>query len=211
MQAPQSVKALEELGRVRLSQSFFMRDFLYSEISQIERTPNIPEYPDTAIAAGRGLCQEVLEPIQEALGRLSIRSGYRSPTVNAKGAENKNQYNCSSNESNYAHHIWDYRDKQGEIGATACIVVNSFIDYYEKTGDWQALAWWIHDNVPAYSSLYFFPKLAAINIRWSPVPQKWIKSYVAPKGTLTRPGKENQDVRHEALYRGFLSSIENNQ
>jgi hypothetical protein len=150
LRSPQSVKALEELGRVRLSNSFFMRDFLYSEISQIERIPNIPEYPDRAIEAGRGLCREVLEPIQRALGRISIRSGYRSPAVNGKGAENKNQYNCSSNESTYANHIWDYRDKNGEIGATACIVVNSFVDYYEKTGNWQALAWWIHDNVPAY-------------------------------------------------------------
>ena len=208
MRSPQSVKALEELGRVRLSDSFFMRDFLYSEISQIERIPNIPEYPDIAIEAGRGLCQEVLEPIQAALGRVSIRSGYRSPAVNAKGAENKNQYNCSSNESNYAHHIWDYRDKNGELGATACIVVNSFVDYYEKTKDWQALAWWIHDNVPGYSSLYFFPKLAAVNVRWSPTPEKWIKSYVTPIGTLTKPGEENHNGRHEALYREFLRSIE---
>lgn len=208
MRSPQSVKALEELGRVRLSDSFFMRDFLYSEISQIERIPNIPEYPDIAIEAGRGLCQEVLEPIQRALGRVSIRSGYRSPAVNAKGAENKNQYNCSNNEANYAHHIWDYRDNNSEIGATACIVVNSFVDYYEKTGDWQALAWWIHDNVPGYSSLYFFPKLAAVNIRWSPTPEKWIKSYVPPKGTLTKPGEENHNGRHEALYREFLRSIE---
>ncbi|QTN41442.1 peptidase M15 [Marinobacter salsuginis] len=207
MRSPQSVKALEDLGRVRLSDSFFMRDFLYSEISQIECIPNVPEYPDIAIEAGRALCQDVLEPIQNALGRISIRSGYRSPAVNAKGAENKNQYNCSSNESNYAHHIWDYRDKNGELGATACIVVNSFVEYYEKTGDWQSLAWWIHDNVPAYSSMYFFPKLAAVNIRWSQTPEKWIKSHIPPRGTLTKPGKENQNGNHEPLYLDFLRSI----
>ena len=33
MRKPASMKGLEELGRVRLSPSFFMRDFLYSEIS----------------------------------------------------------------------------------------------------------------------------------------------------------------------------------
>ena len=32
MRKPQSVKTLEEFGRVRLSRSFYMRDFLYSEI-----------------------------------------------------------------------------------------------------------------------------------------------------------------------------------
>lgn len=39
----QKLKALEELGRVQLSKSFFMREFLYSEISQIENLSNIPE------------------------------------------------------------------------------------------------------------------------------------------------------------------------
>ena len=33
MKKPVSVVALEELGRVRLSKSFYFRDFLYSEIA----------------------------------------------------------------------------------------------------------------------------------------------------------------------------------
>ena len=94
MKKPTSVNTLEALGRVRLSESFFMRDFLYSEISQIEGIANIPDDPDLAIFVGKQLCENVLEPIQAALGRLSIRSAYRSCAVNAKGAENKNQYNC---------------------------------------------------------------------------------------------------------------------
>ncbi|XWK90690.1 MAG: hypothetical protein U7127_11755 [Phormidium sp.] len=36
MRQPQTVKSLENLGRVQLSKSFFMREFLYLEISQIE-------------------------------------------------------------------------------------------------------------------------------------------------------------------------------
>jgi len=98
MRKPQTVKALEELGRIQLSKIFFMREFLYSEISQIEGIPNIPSDPELAIAAGKNLCERVLEPIQDALGRISIRSAYRSCVVNAKGAENKNQYSCASNE-----------------------------------------------------------------------------------------------------------------
>jgi hypothetical protein len=129
MKKPRSVNALENLGRVQLSKSFFMREFLYSEISQIEGIPNIPDDPELAIAAGKMLCENVLEPIQDVLGRISIRSAYRSCAVNAKGAENKNQYNCSSNQSNYAEHIWDVRDANGYMGATACIVVASFLPY----------------------------------------------------------------------------------
>jgi hypothetical protein len=99
-----------------LSKNFFMRDFLHSEISQIEGIPNIPDNPDLAIASGKSLCEQVLEPIQQAFGRISIRSGYRSSAVNAKGAENKNQYNCASNVSNYAVHIWDVPDAQRLYG-----------------------------------------------------------------------------------------------
>ncbi|MCJ8281276.1 MAG: hypothetical protein MJK14_15710 [Rivularia sp. ALOHA_DT_140] len=88
MRKPKTVKSLEELGRIQLSKSFFMREFLYSEISQIESIPNIPDDVDLAIASGRELCNQVLEAIQDVLGRISIRSAYRSREVNAKGAEN---------------------------------------------------------------------------------------------------------------------------
>ena len=49
MRKPQSVDTLENLGRVRLSRSFFMRDFLYSEIANFYGIPNIPEDPDLAV------------------------------------------------------------------------------------------------------------------------------------------------------------------
>ncbi|RME55941.1 peptidase M15 [Candidatus Parcubacteria bacterium] len=208
MKSPRTVKALEEFGRVQLSKSFFMRDFLYSEISQIERIPNIPDHPDIAIEAGKALCENVLEPIQDALGRICIRSAYRSCAVNAKGAENRNQYNCASNEANYAGHIWDMKDAKGNIGATACIVVASFVPYYEKTGNWQALAWWIHDHVPAYSTMCFFPKLAAFNISWyGGEPEKSIYSYIAPKGFLTKRGMANQEEDHREIYAEYLQSL----
>ena len=207
MKKPQSVTALEELGRVRLSENFFMREFLYSEISQIEGIPNIPDNPALAIEAGEHLCREVLEPIQRQFGRIAIRSAYRASAVNAKGAENGNHFNCASNESNYAKHIWDVRDKDGHLGAMACIVVPAFLPHYEKTGHWQALAWWVHDHVLGYASMYFFPKLAAFNIGWHQKPEKTIKSYAPPKGVLTKPGMDNHEGRHEQEYLTMLEEI----
>ncbi len=208
MQPPRSVKSLENFGRIQLSKSFFMRDFLYSEISQIEKIPNIPDDPELAIEAGKALCENVLEPIQDALGRICIRSAYRSCAVNAKGSENGNQYNCARNETNYASHIWDVRDDTGHMGATACIVVASFVPYYERTGDWQALAWWIHDNIPAYSSICFFPRLAAFNINWyEGEPKKTIRSYIPPKGYLTKPGMENHSGSHVSAYEEYLQTL----
>ena len=63
MQKPKSMRALEELGRVRLSENFFMRDFLHSEIGNFYGIQNVPDDPDLAIMAGTKLCEEALEPL----------------------------------------------------------------------------------------------------------------------------------------------------
>jgi hypothetical protein len=63
--AIKSVRAAEAFGRTRLSYSFFMRDFLHSEIAAIEGMANLPDDPEVAIAAGRRLCENLLEPLQD--------------------------------------------------------------------------------------------------------------------------------------------------
>jgi hypothetical protein len=206
LKSPKTVKSLETLGRVRLSENFFMRDFLHSEISQIERIPNIPDDPDTAIAAGRKLCEELLEPLSNSFGRVAVRFAYRSSAVNEVGAANKNQYNCSANERNYAGHIWDKRDSNGYMGATACIVIPWFVNRYENGEDWRSLAWWIHDHLN-YSAMYFFPKLSAFNLTWHEKPKRVISSYIAPKGILTKLGMDNHDGDHSEYYQGFPNLV----
>ncbi len=114
MRKPQSMRALEELGRVRLSENFFMRDFLHSEIASFYGMPNIPDDPDLAIMAGTKLCEEALEPLYRRFGRISIRSAYRSPEVNRFG--NQHDLNCGNNESNFGGHIWDRRTARGGDG-----------------------------------------------------------------------------------------------
>ncbi|WP_245455363.1 hypothetical protein [Sinorhizobium fredii] len=121
MRKPGSMKSLEDLGRVRLSKNFFLRDFLHSEIADFYRIPNIPDDPDLAVEAGCKLCEELLEPLQATFGRLHIRSAYRNRAVNEFG--NANKLNCSTNAATAADHIWDMRDADGCMGATACIVI----------------------------------------------------------------------------------------
>ncbi len=181
-----------------------MRDMLYSEISNFCGIPNIPDDPDLAIAAGTKLCGELLEPLQAQFGRISIRSAYRSPAVNQYG--NENALGCASNENNHARHIWDRRDADGHMGAMATVVVNNFIPYFEETGDWQAMAWWIHDNLP-YSSLIFYPKYAAFNIGWHEKSARKINSFIAPKGCLTKPGMDNHEGRHDKAYARMIQKI----
>ncbi len=200
MRKPGSVKLLEALGRVRLSKTFFMRDFLFSDIAAINGFANLPDDPDLAIAAGTRLCEELLEPLQDRFGRIAVRSSYRSADVNAFG--NANGLNCASNESNYAGHIWDRRDANGHMGATACIVVPAFWDRFQAEGEWQKLAWWIHDNLP-YSQLEFFSTYWAFNINWHEAPQRRITSWMTPR-VLTKPGMDNHAGDHSEFWRDIL-------
>ena len=68
MKPPSSVDALSEFGRARLSNSFFMRDFLYSDIAALHGFSNIPEDPDLAIAAARSSVRNCLSPCRVCSG-----------------------------------------------------------------------------------------------------------------------------------------------
>ena len=197
-----SVEWLNEFGRTRLSPNFFMRDFLYSEIAAVHGLANVPDDPELAVEAGSKLCEDLLEPLQQAFGRISVRSAYRSAEVNHLGNRmqklKEKGYNCSANEANFARHIWDVRDENGFMGATACIVVPGIWERFGKEeGGWTRLAWWIHDNLP-YSELTFFPRYWAFNISWSERPRRQIRSHVAPLGVLTAPGMANFDGSHQS-------------
>lgn len=186
--APRTPAALAELGRVRLSRHFFLRNFLYSEIGNVDRVPNLPEDPDLAIAAGRGLATQLLDPLVETFGPIEVRSAYRSPTLNAYGnarqREGRRGYGCASNEANRAHHIWDRRDGDGRMGACASVAVPWVAD---RGGDWRDMAFWMWDHLP-FAAAWFFPKLLAFNLTWKELdargPERTVSSYVAPRGKL---------------------------
>lgn len=199
MRKPGSMRGLEDLGRVKLSTNFFMRDFLYSEIANFYGKPNIPNDPDLAIATGRRLCEEILEPLQTTFGRIAIRSGYRSADVTAFGNA---QGHGASIEANAAYHIWDMSDHKGRVGAAACIVIPWFSEQYAKGADWRSLAWWVHDHLP-YAHMQFYPKLCAFNVLWREEGCAGIDSFIAPRGLLTRPGMPNFQGDHANWYAEF--------
>jgi hypothetical protein len=200
MRKPKTVRAAEDFGRIRLSENFFMRDFLYSDIANFHGFVNFPDHPDLAIEAGKAFCEHLLEPLQAVFGRIEIRSAYRSPEVNAYGCTHYKS--CGSNERQRARHIWDQRDKNGRMGAMASVVVPWLVDRLDKGLNWQSMAWWIHDHLP-YSETVFFPKLAAFNLGWHEAPKERIMSYARPLGILTKPGFENFAGSHADLYPGY--------
>mgnify|MGYP003383342740 CR=1 FL=1 len=184
-----SLAALEDFGRERLSPSFYMREFLYSEVSNWDCKSNIPDDRALALKVGRELCQTLLEPLNATFGRIAIRSAFRSAALNGycneMAKQQKAGYSCAENRKNFAGHIWDHRDEEGLCGATACIVVPWFAERYENGADWRALAYWMHDHLP-YSTLEFFPRLCAVNVSWHERPKKTIHSHIKPKGHLLR-------------------------
>ena len=183
---PGSMRGLEDLGRVRLSRHFYLREFLYSEIGDLYGIPNVPERPDLAIANGTAFCTTLLDPLEETFGRVAVRSGYRAPALNRFG--NDNRLNCARNDHPEECHIWD-RAEGADAIAVASIVIPWFADHYARGRDWRDLAWWIHDHLP-YSEMWFFPKLCAFNLSWRPEPWRKIASYIAPRGTLLARGAE---------------------
>lgn len=177
---PQTYSGLDKLGRISLSESFHMREFLYSEIAVQYQLRNVPERAriDIAIEAGSQLCTLLLEPIQKQFGRIHVRSGYRSSEVNAAGV---GKHNCAAD--NRGFHTWDYPSESNGIGATACISV-PLISKAVLGGacPYESIAWWVHDHLPEWSHLEFFvtPEYSdelCFNIGWLAQPLKTMTTW----------------------------------
>lgn len=180
---PESYTGLDKLGRIPLSRDFHMREFLYSEIAVHYAIKNIPINIDRAVESGRQLCQLLLDPLQNAFGRIHIRSGYRSPNVNLAGV---GKHNCA--EDNDGAHTWDFKDRFGHgYGAMACISI-PHLSKLVLSGDAEvsAIAWWIYDHLSEWSTIEFFSTPSkeiffadevAFNIGWHESPKRTITTW----------------------------------
>lgn len=205
---PESVAELTELGRVRLSQHFFMREMLYSEVANFHGIPNMPDDSDLAVEAGKQLCRLILEPVHKAFGGIVVRSAYRSSAVNDfchRHLREDPAYYCSDNAYSAARHIWDRRDADGFMGATATVVVPWFLDEYRKHGSYRPLAWWIRDHIEHYAEVIFFPTQCAFNIRWyeGPSPRAIYHDKISDEVLLTREGMPSFGEDHSDEYSHF--------
>lgn len=197
-------QALEDLGRVRLSRTFFMRDFLYTETANFFQVRNVPDNPDLAIEVGRALCENLLEPLQDTFGRIHIRSAFRSETVNQVCREHG--LNCASNERARGAHIWDSPDATGGKGAMTVVVIPWLIDQCEAGLDWREIAWWIHDHLPYHAAIFYQP-LYAFNLAWHEAPKRFLMNRIdEPNAQLTPPGEPGSAALADA-YRDLTSRL----
>lgn len=68
-------------GNIQLSRNFTLRDLTRSETADRLGIDNTP--PPAVVANLRRLVQQILQPAWDALGPLTVTSGYRSPQLNA--------------------------------------------------------------------------------------------------------------------------------
>lgn len=93
---------MEEFSRTRLSKNFIMRDFLHSNYNSVAGICNYPEKPEIVIAAGKKLCELVMEPIIAKWGRVFITFGYQC----RHGVETANP-NAKTKRTSSNPHQWD--------------------------------------------------------------------------------------------------------
>ncbi|MFY0691484.1 MAG: hypothetical protein JXR14_06110 [Paracoccaceae bacterium] len=203
MQVSPALQAHQDLGQIQLSESFYMRDFLASNIADFFGLPNIPENPDLAIRAAARLSQDLLEPLQARHGTITIRAAYRSPLVHGFREKYIESHPdgcpCAADAAQSRAMIWDKPGDNGALEAGVCITLPALSSRLAGGDDWRSLAWWIHDNLD-YSSQVFFDGGEAFFLSWSEDPARVIESRLEPVGILTRPGMANHAIDHSGWY-----------
>ena len=155
-------------------------------------SPTFPTIPTWRSRPAPGSAKKCLEPLWARFGRISIRSAYRSPAVNDFG--NKHNLNCGQQRKQLCRpHLGPAR-RRGPHGRDApAIVVHAFLPYYQRTGHWEAIAWWVHDHLP-YDEHGILPQTRRLQRAAGATARRCsrIYSYIPPRrGLLTKPGMPN--------------------
>jgi hypothetical protein len=69
---------------VRVGKHFMLSDFLYSETAVKKGIINFPPFDGMEVESLRGLCANILDPVVDRFGALSITYGYSSPELHKK-------------------------------------------------------------------------------------------------------------------------------
>lgn len=133
------VMAIEDIGRIRLSWSFFMADMLYAPEAAEHGIPNIPDNLDLAVIAGRGLAEQVLEVLVATFGAVRIREGYLSSDL----------YNRELQLGHFvdAPRVWDRFDEEARVHAGATVVVPWLTDHDRPNEATNAMILLMHSNL----------------------------------------------------------------
>jgi hypothetical protein len=145
---------------VRVGKYFLLSDFLYSETAVKKGIPNCPPLEGKEVEGLRGLCANILDPVAEKFGFLSITYGYSSPALH---------------QAIYPYRKPGVHNCVGADGATlaaACdILVHSMADRPRE------LLHWIKDNC-VYDRLILYPGSQIVCVAWSDKPRRHAKEWI---------------------------------
>ena len=85
--------------RIRLSKNFSLSEMVKSSTAERLRVDNSPS--DIHLVNLTHLCINILQPVRDQFGVISINSGYRSPTLNAKVGGSKTSQHCNGQAADF--------------------------------------------------------------------------------------------------------------
>ena len=85
--------------RIRLSKNFSLSEMVKSSTAERLRVDNSPS--DIHLVNLTHLCINILQPVREQFGVITINSGYRSPALNAKVGGSKTSQHCNGQAADF--------------------------------------------------------------------------------------------------------------
>jgi hypothetical protein len=145
---------------VRVGKHFMLSDFLYSETAVEKGIANFPPFDGMEVESLRGLCTNILDPVVEQFGALSITYGYSAPELHRRiyGSRPLGIHNCVA-------------PGQSTLGAAADILVHSMQDKPRE------VLLWIKATC-VYDRLILYPGSSIVCTAWANRPRRHAKEWV---------------------------------
>lgn len=173
----------------RTGKYFMLSDFLYSETAAQRGIANCPALDGKEVAAMRGLCEHILDPLVERFGPVSITFGYVSRELAIAiwpGQEWKSGlHSC-------------YLPKQN--GATLGIAADVLVHSME--GKPKEVLLWVKENC-VYDRLIAFPGSNIVCVAWTDKPRYHCKEWVfasSGKPTYQNAFPKREQTRQLGLF-----------
>lgn len=146
---------------IRMSKYFILSDFVYSHTGILKGVPNMPEYDSPEVDGIRGLATNLLDPIVEQFGQLSITYGFCTPELW------RLMYGGRSMTS-----LHTFKPPRNQIGGACDILVHAFPD------DPRPVLNWIRQSL-VYDRLIIYPQSPILCVGWThPGPRMDCKEWV---------------------------------
>jgi hypothetical protein len=146
-----------------------LSDFLYSEAAAKKGIANVPPtFDGMEVESIKKLCENILDPVVDRFGAISITYGYVSPALHKATfpGSKPSIHNCSPSGGAYLGAACDFQHHNTEVSH-------------------RDILFWIADNC-TYDRLILYPGSTIICVAWSDKPRSHCRQQVFPDA-FSRP------------------------